>query len=643
MTTQLDSRSPESRSPQSRSARAGRVLVAGLAVGLPVVTAALLGASYYNNRAVAALPPVPVPPQNPITESKRVLGKMLFWDEQMSTSNVVSCGTCHSPARGGNDPRLARTNGIDGIANNGDDIFGSPGIIRSDADNDFERDPVFLLGPQITNRSANSNINSAYAPRLFWDGRAEGPFLDPQTGATVIPNGGALENQAAGPPLDNIEMAHAGMDWAALTAKLATVKPLALSINVPADMQAARQANPSYTALFQAAFGDSQITASRIAMAIATYQRTLISDQSPFDSFRAGQTNALTPQQQAGFNDFQQRQCAACHSPAQDLMTDFTFRNIGLRPIAEDSGRQAITGNIADRGKFKVPSLRNVALKTTFMHNGQFQNLNQVLAFYARAGGAPVQQVDNRDPLMNQVVPLPPQASQNIVAFLSSLTDPRVQNQTFPFDRPLLFADRPADRSVVLGGGVAGSGGVVPQVLVQAPTMIGNSEYRIGLTNALGGASARLAFSRNAPVNGRITPEWTLDAKMTSGTGNGIGVATEHMPLSLFNVQPGQRLFVQWLVTDPAAAGGTARSSVGQLTFFCGSMGCGCDPIDFNRNGVFPEDADVMDFFNVLAGAPCPTTDMSLPACDIDFNNNGVFPEDQDVLDFFNVLAGGSC
>jgi hypothetical protein len=254
-----------------------------------------------------------------------------------------------------------------------------------------------------------------------------------------------------------------------------------------------------------------------------------------------------------------------------------------------------------------------------------------------------VQQVDNRDPLMNQVVPLPPQASQNIVAFLSSLTDPRVQNQTFPFDRPLLFADRPADRSVVLGGGVAGSGGVVPQVLVQAPTMIGNSEYRIGLTNALGGASARLAFSRNAPVNGRITPEWTLDAKMTSGTGNGIGVATEHMPLSLFNVQPGQRLFVQWLVTDPAAAGGTARSSVGQLTFFCGSMGCGCDPIDFNRNGVFPEDADVMDFFNVLAGAPCPTTDMSLPACDIDFNNNGVFPEDQDVLDFFNVLAGGSC
>ena len=63
----------------------------------------------------------------------------------------------------------------------------------------------------------------------------------------------------------------------------------------------------------------------------------------------------------------------------------------------------------------------------------------------------------------------------------------------------------------------------------------------------------------------------------------------------------------------------------------------GCDDIDFNNNGVFPEDQDVIDFFDVLAGGSCP-------ACnDIDFNNNGVFPEDQDVVDFFNTLAGGAC
>jgi hypothetical protein len=65
----------------------------------------------------------------------------------------------------------------------------------------------------------------------------------------------------------------------------------------------------------------------------------------------------------------------------------------------------------------------------------------------------------------------------------------------------------------------------------------------------------------------------------------------------------------------------------------------GCDTIDFNGNGVFPEDQDVIDFFNVLAGAACPTGTCQ----DIDFNNNGVFPEDRDVTDFFNVLAGGQC
>jgi hypothetical protein len=63
-----------------------------------------------------------------------------------------------------------------------------------------------------------------------------------------------------------------------------------------------------------------------------------------------------------------------------------------------------------------------------------------------------------------------------------------------------------------------------------------------------------------------------------------------------------------------------------------------CDSIDFNRNGVFPEDQDVSDFFNALAGAPCPSG-----PCDLDFNNNSVFPEDQDVISFFTVLAGGQC
>ncbi|HLP85343.1 MAG TPA: immunoglobulin domain-containing protein [Phycisphaerales bacterium] len=71
-------------------------------------------------------------------------------------------------------------------------------------------------------------------------------------------------------------------------------------------------------------------------------------------------------------------------------------------------------------------------------------------------------------------------------------------------------------------------------------------------------------------------------------------------------------------------------------------VGC-CDSIDFNRNTVFPEDQDVIDFFNVLAGADCPYAPPVGQVCDIDFNNNTVFPEDQDVIDFFTVLAGGEC
>ena len=92
-------------------------------------------------------------------------------------------------------------------------------------------------------------------------------------------------------------------------------------------------------------------------------------------------------------------------------------------------------------------------------------------------------------------------------------------------------------------------------------------------------------------------------------------------------------------VSSPAITGGRiALFSFSQDdVIFSDVVATGCDDIDFNNNDVFPEEQDVIDFFNVLAGADCP-------ACnDIDFNNNGVFPEEQDVIDFFNVLAGGDC
>src|SRR5688572_33382031 len=94
-----------------------------------VVLLVLLGASAPLR---AAVPPVPVPPENPITEPKRVLGKMLFWDEQLSSDASVACGTCHRPAQGGADPRAGRFPGID--KGTIDDVRGSPGIVSLDRD-----------------------------------------------------------------------------------------------------------------------------------------------------------------------------------------------------------------------------------------------------------------------------------------------------------------------------------------------------------------------------------------------------------------------------------------------------------------------------------------------------------------------------
>lgn len=574
--------------------------------------------------AWAIVPPPPVPAGNPITEQKRVLGKILFWDEQLSSQNVVSCGTCHVPANGGADNRIARHPGDDGTLNTPDDVLGAAGVIRSDVNNNYQRDPLFALNPQITDRAANSMINAAFAPSVFWDGRAGGVFRDPVTNAVVLNGGAALENQAVGPVTNTIEMGHAGVTWAEVTTKLARVNPLDLATSIPSDIASVLASRPSYPDLFQAAFGTPEITPARVAMAIATYERTLISNQSPYDSFRAGNANALTAAQQRGLAAFQNQgsACSVCHSLQNDLFTDHSFRNIGLRPTTEDNGRQAVTGNINDRGRFKVPSLRNVGLKRTFMHNGMFSTVGQVVGFYARAPGSPQGFADNRDPLIAQIN-LPPQPANDIIDFLSNgLTDPRVRDQTFPFDRPTLVVDRPANRASLIGGGVPGAGGVVPNIIAQAPPMVGNFEYKLGVDRVPAGASVRLAFSPNPPVNGRITPTITLDPV----TADAFGTATVHWPLIPGIVSGGQTLYAQWLVTDAAAANGQSRSNVAQIPFFCGSYGC--PPVclaDYVRDGTVDGD-DVIGFF----------ADWDAAEAQADVNQDGSTDGD-DVILFFQA------
>ena len=114
-----------------------------------------------------------------------------------------------------------------------------------------------------------------------------------------------------------------------------------------------------------------------------------------------------------------------------------------MRPVNEDRGRQEVTNNPADRGRFKVPTLRNVGLKTRFMHNGQFTNLAAVVGFY---DADPPHFLDNLDPLILPIN-IPPPARADLTDFLqNALTDPRVANQQPPFDRPRLASeDRPTD------------------------------------------------------------------------------------------------------------------------------------------------------------------------------------------------------
>jgi cytochrome c peroxidase len=516
------------------------------------------------------LPPVPAPAQNPITAEKAVLGKILFWDEQLSSDDTVACGTCHRPATaGGSDPRLGLNPGLDGRENTADDVLASLGIVHQDASNEFAESATFGLDRQVTRRAAQSAITSQYAPRQFWDGRAGPAFNDPLTGRVAIPGGGSLEAQSLHPLMDSTEMAHEGRTWAELTSKLAVVKPLAVATNHPADVAQALAGGTSYPDLFAAAFGDRTITPVRIAFAIATYERTLVADQTPWDRFTAGDPTALTQSQRMGMQAFNQSQCARCHVPP--FFTDHSFRTLGLRPVQEDNGRQGVTGNTADRGRFKVPSLRNVGLKRTFMHNGGFSTIDEVLRFYDRQlPNFP----DNRDPVLNQVR-VPPQARPVITDFVvNALTDPRVAQELPPFDRPRLRSEQAPNRRIGIAS--IGTGGFVPRLLDQQPASVGSSDFKVGLAGGLGGAPAVFALSfatRTYPIPVPVAVD--LDLGRTFGTqlggqGAGDGLTTLPLPIPAIPQFRGASIFVQGFVVDAGAAAtwGLATTQATEFVMF---------------------------------------------------------------------------
>ena len=390
-------------------------------------------------RAFAALPPVPVPAENPITEQKRVLGKVLFWDEQLSTNGTVACGTCHRPAYGGADPRAGRNPGTD--KGTIDDVRGSPGIVLLDREGKPQPHAVYGSERQVTPRLAPSNFGTLWAERVFWDGRAGPVFKDPLTGRTAIAHGGALENQVLIALMNPAEMAKTGRTWGELASDVTKARPLALATDLPADVAAALAAAATYSKLFAAAFGDPAITPVRVAFAIATYERTLVADHTVWDLYDAGDASALPGRALYGWRAMQAFHCTACHTPP--LFTNNDFLQIGLRRADFDRGRENVTHDPQDAGAMKVPSLRNAALRPRYMHTGEFTNLGAAIRFYQNSMPLPerdeipgfgiyafnVSQIDEAD----------------IREFITvGLTDARVRDEIFPFDRPKLRSEREA-------------------------------------------------------------------------------------------------------------------------------------------------------------------------------------------------------
>ncbi|MBL4660717.1 MAG: endonuclease/exonuclease/phosphatase family protein [Alcanivoracaceae bacterium] len=319
-------------------------------------------------------------------------------------------------------------------------------------------DPVFGFEPQVTGRTSPSFINAMYSDELFWDGRAGPQFNDPQNpNITIINTGGALENQAVGPILSSVEMAKENRNWDDVIEKLATAIPLLFATNIPQDMTKAIVTNATYPELFEAAFGDSAINAARIGMSIATYERTLVADQTPWDAYMAGNLNAMTAAQIEGWEMFEESTvCDNCHTPP--LFTDNKYYNIGLRPAQEDEGRMMVTGEGNDFGRFRTPSLRNLSLKKSLMHVGWVTNSMDAIDFYnantedATSNHQQFTEFQTNIPTNNPNITVEYdtlsmfaalETRQALVAdFISNgLTDPRVAAETFPFDRPTLASE----------------------------------------------------------------------------------------------------------------------------------------------------------------------------------------------------------
>jgi cytochrome c peroxidase len=293
----------------------------------------------------ADFPPLPSPADNELTEERAALGKRLFFDKRLSSTEEVACASCHLQSAAFSDPRRFSV-GVEG---------------RTGA------------------RNAPALVNAAWGKSFFWDGG--------------VPS---LELQAIGPIQNELEM------------------------NMTLDAVAERlNADSNLVQAFEAAYGEgpSEFTVPR---AVASFVRTLVSGDSPYDRYRRGDPSALSPAAERGLAIFtgERGECFHCH--ADFNLTIDEFRNNGIAEDDPDRGRALITQSELDVGRFKVPTLRNVAVSAPYMHDGALETLEDVVEQYAAGGRGHW----NTDPVVKIGLELEPDEKQDLVRFLESLTDP---------------------------------------------------------------------------------------------------------------------------------------------------------------------------------------------------------------------------
>jgi cytochrome c peroxidase len=349
---------------------------------LAVDVADLYTASSFDWRLPAWMPKPLDPKNNPTTRAKVELGRHLFYDTRLSVNRTRSCASCHRQD-------LAFTDGLKT----------SPGAFGD-----------------LTPRNAMSLANVAYSPVLTWSN----PLLH------------SLERQVIVPLLgqEPVEMGMAGRDE---------------------ELIRRLRDEPKYPPLFKAAFPETQgaISLNAVTRALASFQRTLISARSPYDRYRyEGDVRAISESAIRGEALFfsERLECHHCHGNfnlndsvihERNRIGEVAFHNTGLYNVDgkgaypdENVGIQEHTGRAQDMGRFRAPTLRNIAVTAPYMHDGSIATLDEVIDHYAAGGrtikGGPHAGLGRNNPLKSSFVPgfeLTTEERADLLAFLHSLTD----------------------------------------------------------------------------------------------------------------------------------------------------------------------------------------------------------------------------